>query len=230
MRIHCFQHVPFEGPAAFECWARGKGYSFKTTKFYEGETAPQLESLDWLIIMGGPMNIYEEEIYPWLVEEKRFIHHAISLGKTVIGVCLGAQLISDILGGRVIQGAYKEIGWFPITLSAEAMQSDVFGFLPNKITVLHWHGDTFYLPPGAIHLAKSEGCENQAFFYKNRVLGLQFHLETTQESLEQIAQNSKNDLIDGRYIQSEQEILSAGQHIQEINDALFGILDRLAAS
>jgi GMP synthase (glutamine-hydrolysing) len=227
MRINCFQHAPFEGPAAFEHWAAVRGHTLRTTKLYENDPLPDLESFDFLLIMGGPMNIDEEALYPWLLEEKRFIHNAIRSGKTVIGVCLGAQLIADLLDGKVYKGEHKEIGWFPITFSQAARASKIFGFLPEQITVFHWHGDTFTLPPQAAHIAESEGCRQQAFLYNDRVLGLQFHLEMTEESLQQMVQNGENELIDGRYIQHAEEIRAARDHLQVIHNALFGILDRL---
>jgi len=225
MRIHCLQHVSFEGPAAFLHWAKFKGHTFTTTKFYEDEEVPDLTSLDWLLVMGGPMNIYEEDIHPWLAEEKRFIHNAILAGKTVIGVCLGAQLIANALGGKVYAGE-QEIGWFPITFSDAAKGSETFGFLPEQMTVFHWHGDTFTLPPQAIHIAESEGCRNQAFLYNDRVLGVQFHFEMTEASVRDVVQNN-GEQSSGKYVQPVEEITTMHDHFQTINNALFGILDRL---
>jgi GMP synthase (glutamine-hydrolysing) len=228
MRLHYFQHVPFEGLASIERWATSKEHTLTATKFYENNRLPEIEAIDWLIVLGGPMNIYEEDKYPWLTTEKTFIRKAIESDKTVIGICLGAQLITDVLGAKVYLGKYKEIGWFPISLTQRAQQSNIFGFLPEQFNVFHWHGDTFDLPAGAVHLARSEACENQAFIYNGRVLGLQFHLESTEQSVQQIVQNCKTEIVQAEYIQSADEILAVkGQNYSQINNAMFGILDRL---
>ncbi|MBV9468373.1 MAG: type 1 glutamine amidotransferase, partial [Abitibacteriaceae bacterium] len=143
MRIHSFQHVPFEGLASIEAWATSRGHTLSASKFYNSEPLPQIEEIDWLIVMGGPMNIYEENKYPWLVPEKHFIKQAIDRQKPVLGICLGAQLIADVLGAKVTRNPSVEIGWFPIQLTAAALNSPLFSFLPSQFPVLHWHGDTF---------------------------------------------------------------------------------------
>ena len=134
-----------------------------------------------MIVMGGPMNIYEEKKYPWLLREKCFIEDATKTGKVVIGICLGAQIIADVLGANVYAGEHKEIGWFPIFRTKEAGESIVFRDFPSELEVFHWHGDSFDLPSGCIRLAESAACPNQAFIYDERVVGLQFHLEVTRQ-------------------------------------------------
>lgn len=169
MRIHYLQHVPFEGLASIEQWAIKKDYILSATKFYNGDTLPSVDDLDWLIVMGGSMNIYEDDEYPWLRLEKHFIAEAIKKNKIVIGICLGSQLIADVLGSKVYKGQEKEIGWYPIQVTTEAQKSAVFASLPASLTVFHWHGDIFDLPPDALRLAYSEVCANQAFIYGDRV-------------------------------------------------------------
>jgi GMP synthase (glutamine-hydrolysing) len=228
MRIHCLQHVSYEGPARIEHWSYLNGHSLTATHFYKKETLPGIEAFDWLIVMGGPMNVYQEEEYPWLAREKSFIRNAIESGKVVIGVCLGAQLIANTLGARVYRNKHKEIGWFPISLSEAARQSELFGFLAENITVFHWHGDTFDIPENAIPLASSEACRNQAFLYEERVIGLQFHLESTHDSVQQLVENCKDELVQSHYVQSADEILTQRPEVfQKNNDALSGILDRV---
>ena len=230
MRIHYFQHVPFEGLGCIEQWAVEKGHDLSVTKFHLDEAIPRLEEIDWLIVMGGPMNIYEEAEYPWLADEKQFIAQAIRGGKVVLGICLGAQLIADVLGGPVTRNAHKEIGWFPIELTAEAGASGLFDFLPSRLTVLHWHGDTFAVPPGAVRIARSEACENQAFVYDARVVGLQFHIEFTRKSLDAILPNCAGELVRGKYIQTAEEMRRLGDgEFERINAAMRGLLNRLAA-
>ena len=228
MKIHYLQHVPFEGLGSIEAWARQHQHTLSVTRLYQNDPFPLLEDLDWLIVMGGPMNIYEESQYPWLIQEKQFIKQAIAQDKTVIGICLGSQLIADILGSPVYSGKYKEIGWFTIELTPEAINSELFKAFSPQLTVFHWHGDTFDLPPGATRLAYSEACQNQAFLYGNKVLGLQFHLESTPASVTQMIKHCSDELIEAKYIQTSADLLASDQHFMTINDVMNTILDRLA--
>lgn len=225
MRIHYLQHVQFEGLASIEQWAKKKNYILSVTKFYNGDVLPSVDDLDWLIIMGGPMNIYEDDKYPWLTVEKHFIAEAIKKNKIVIGICLGSQLIADVLGSKVYPGQEKEIGWYPIEITTEAQKSRVFASLPATFTVFHWHGDTFDLPMGAVRLAYSQGCANQAFIYGDRVLGLQFHLESTPDSVRQIIENCASELVPGKYIQKPEEMLTQDDDFSNINTAMSKILE-----
>ncbi|MFD2110505.1 type 1 glutamine amidotransferase [Thiorhodococcus fuscus] len=228
MRNHCLMHVPFEGPAAIADWSARRGHELTRTQVYAGEALPGQDAFDRLFIMGGPMGIYDEGEHPWLIPEKAFIAETIAAGKTVIGVCLGAQLIADALGARVHRNPHIEIGWFPIDLSEAGHDSEVTGFLPPSFEVFHWHGDTFDLPPGAVHLASSEACRNQAYLYEGRVLGLQFHIESTPQSVTDITTHCADELVPGGYIQSAERILAAtAEDYARINAVLFGILDRL---
>lgn len=147
------------------------------------------------------MSVNDEGRLPWLRDEKRFLAEAIAGGKAVLGICLGAQLIASALGTRVYPAPEKEIGWFPVF--AEPVGAGTFVF-PESTEVFHWHGETFSLPPGASHLASSAACQLQAFQIGARVIGLQFHLETTPESAEAIIGNCADELVHRqRYIQSE---------------------------
>lgn len=229
MQIHYLQHVPFEKLGSIEPWSRTHGYSLSATKFYQGDPLPEMKSIDWLIVMGGPMNIYEEDKYPWLVQEKKLIEQAIKERKVVIGICLGAQLIADVLGAKIFQNQYKEIGWFPIYLTDKAKESPLFNFLPQKLNVFHWHGDTFDLPAGAAQVAQSEACHNQAFIYNGKVLALQFHLEVMLENVQQIIAYCGNEISEGKYIQKPKEMLAQEKDFRKIQEAMEGILDRLPA-
>ena len=230
MKIHYLQHVPFEGLASIESWAIKGRHSLSVTRLYANESLPAVNEIDWLIVMGGPMNIHEDDKYPWLTHEKRFIEAAIKGDKTVIGVCLGAQLIAHVLGARVYQGPYKEIGWYPISLTDEAKHAPVFASLPPEFMVFHWHGDTFDLPPGATRLAYSDACRNQAFVYKEKVLGLQFHLETTRESAQRIIENCGDELVEGQYIQRADEILARDSDFAAINNVMVRLLNNLSGN
>lgn len=231
MRLHFLQHVAFEGLANIEVWAKQQGFTITCTRLYQGEKLPEVNQLDWLVVMGGPMNIYEEKEYPWLAAEKRFIAEAVESNKIVLGICLGAQLIADVLGGKVYRNDQKEIGWYPVSLTAEARNSSVFSVLPKSFIAFHWHGDTFHLPPGATRIAESEACRIQAFEYNHgRVIGLQFHLESSADSIQLLLDNCGEELVDGRYIQKAHEILPREKPLEEINRFMGMILERLKVS
>ncbi len=228
MRIHALQHVPFEGLGHIDQWIRSHGHELSITHLYNNEPLPQVTDYDRLVVMGGPMNIYEEARYAWLKAEKACIDLAVKGGKTVIGVCLGAQLIADVLGARVYPGKEKEIGWFPIQLTPEATGSHLFENLPREFRVFHWHGDTFPLPADAVRLATSVGCENQAFLYDERILGLQFHLESTPMSVAKLMDHCRDELIPGPFIQHEEQITAADPSgFRQLHLVLEQLLDRL---
>lgn len=230
LRIHYFQHVPFEGLACIEDWARQHGHALSATLFYEPDAAlPALEDIDWLIVMGGPMGAYEENEYPWLRREKTFIRQAVDAGKTVLGICLGAQLIAAALGGAVYPGPQQEIGWWPISKTAHGRRHPLFADMPDEFIVFHWHGDTFDLPPGAVRLAGSAACANQAFAIGERVLGLQFHFEVTSAAVRQMVKGDPDALLaDSSYVQSETKILANIHHADDNNRIMAALLHRLA--
>ncbi len=226
MRIHSLEHEPFEGLANIEVWAKKKGHRISRTLLFNNEELPGMDEFDWLVIMGGSMNIYEEEKYPWLAVEKDFIAEAIANKKIVLGVCLGSQLIADVLGGKVSKNKFKEIGWFPVTLTGEAAKSSRFGSLPPEFTAFHWHGDTFSIPPGAVRMAQSRGCPNQAF-ERGRVIGIQFHLEYTEKSIVLMLLNCAADMVDGKYIQKSDYIASHIGNVNEMSNILYKLLDKI---
>jgi len=228
MRIQVLQHVPFEGPAGIADWAASRDHPLTITHLYRGDPLPAMDTFDRLAVMGGPMGIYDEQDHPWLVPEKAFLTAGIQAGETIVGVCLGAQLLADCLGARVVRNAHREIGWLPIELTPEALADPIFGPLAPGLTVYHWHGDTFPLPPGALHLARSAGCEQQAFLYQGRVLGLQFHIETTPGSLAALVTHCGDEIVPGPFVQDAATMLAAGPaDYARIHAALFGLLDRL---
>lgn len=229
MKIHYLQHVSFEGLGSIEGWAREHRHQLTATRFYLDEPLPVLYELDWLIIMGGPMGVNDEKIHPWLTKEKRFIEQAISEGKVIVGICLGAQLIAAVLGAEVYPCTEKEIGWFPVKQSSDALQTDIGSYIPDKFDAFHWHGETFELPANAIHLARSSACEVQAFLYNQRVLGLQYHLETTRESAAELVRNCGDELVEGPFIQSADELLAKPERFLYIKTIMRDLLDRLAA-
>jgi GMP synthase (glutamine-hydrolysing) len=227
MRLHYLQHVAIEGLGSIEAWATARGHDISNTRLYNDELLPELTAFDWLIVMGGPMNIYEEGKYPWLAREKRFIRAAIDAAKVVIGICLGAQLVADVLGAKVTRNPEKEIGWFPIRWTVAAQTSPLFSFLPREQTVFHWHGDTFDMPQGATLLASSIACRHQAFLYGDRVIGMQFHLETRPEDAKALINVCADEMISGRFVQTPEQLLPASNSYLDANRAIAGIMNRL---
>ncbi len=226
MRIHYLQHVPFEDLARIEGWANDRGHEISRTLLFSGGDLPGTDEFDWLIIMGGPMNIYEHDKYPWLVREKMFIRKAIESDKIVLGICLGAQLMADVLGGNVRRNEYREIGWHKVRLTSEARTSRIFGVLPQEFTAFHWHGDTFSIPSGAVHTAASEACKNQAFEL-DKSIGLQFHLESSMDSIDHLISNCEDELAEGRYVQKPKELLSQIDNFHEIKHLMEIFLDNI---
>lgn len=226
--IAVFMHVPFEGLGCIEQWITKNNHSVTYIRFYEKYELPDINAIDWLIVMGGPMGVYDETIYSWLSEEKAFIKQAIENGKTVLGICLGSQMIAEVLGAKVYPNKQKEIGWFDVALSERARTASLFDGFEDKFPVFHWHGDTFDLPNGSMHLISSEVCKNQAYLFNNKVLGLQFHFEVTAETLRGMVENGTSELIEGETIQSADKILSTTEFIGANNLKMHRILDNLA--
>lgn len=225
MRVHYLQHVPYEDLAGIGDWLEANQHPVSGTRLYEEESLPDPAEFDGLIIMGGPMSIHDEEQYPWLADEKHLIGGAISGEKLVLGICLGAQLIADALGARVYRNQHKEIGWFPVRFTPEIRRRDPFRFLPSKLSVFHWHGDTFDLPEDALRIAKSAGCANQGFLYQEHVLALQFHLESTRKSVGDLITNGHSDLGAGRYVQTPAAMLGQQSSFTENIRLLYRLLE-----
>jgi GMP synthase-like glutamine amidotransferase len=229
MHAHFFQHVPFEGLGSIGPWLEARRAVVTATRFFADAVLPEADGIDLLIVMGGPMSVNDEGRHPWLVAEKRYIAQVIRLGKAVLGVCLGAQLIAAALGARVYPNAEKEIGWFPVYSlppleKAGADEVPAFRF-PEESLVFHWHGETFDLPTGAVHLARSEACPNQAFQYGRRVVGLQFHLEMTPRTVRDLVDDGRDELVPAKHVQSGESILSVpAERYSETNGLMADLL------
>lgn len=179
------RHVAFEDLGAFAPVLTAAGYDIRYADAADGlaEPAGGETEADLLIVLGGPIGAYEDQAYPFLARELRLIEGQMAAGRRVLGICLGAQLIARTMGARVYPGPAKEIGWAPVHLSA-AGEASCLRHLRGAVSVLHWHGDTFDLPAGAVCLASTAAYENQAFSFGTRTLALQFHLEATAAKLE----------------------------------------------
>jgi GMP synthase-like glutamine amidotransferase len=217
LRLHVFQHVPHEGLGALEPWFAAWGAQASSTRLFAGELPPDASAYDFLVVLGGPMNVYEEEKYPWLAPEKIAIRAALDAGKAVLGLCLGAQLMSVALGGEVTRNAHREIGWWPVDKVPGARDhwaAAVGSCFPDRFETFHWHGDTFSVPPGATALFRSEGCANQGFAWGDRAVGLQFHPEITADAIAAWIRESEaeggGDLARGTYVQSSKAMREGG--------------------
>ena len=201
MNVQVLQHVSFEDIGSMAPWLAEQRAAVGYTRFQEDSARlPAVKGLDLIIVMGGPMSVNNESAYPWLKAEKRFIREAVECGTPLIGICLGAQLLANAFGARVYPNREREIGWYPI--KAVASSEEVFRF-PTQANVFHWHGETFDLPDGAVQLASSEACTNQAFQLGRRAIGLQFHLETTPGSADELIKNCRHELTGGAFVQTE---------------------------
>ena len=225
MNIHWIQHVPFEGLGNIKEWVIANNHQLTCTRQFKGDFLPTLDSFDMLIVMGGPMGVYDTDKYSWLTEELEFIKSAIKANKPVLGICLGSQFIAAAMGAKVYPGPTKEIGWFPINIKSN---DGIFSFNSDSPTVFHWHGDTFDLPSNATLLASTNEVPNQAFMIDNSVIGLQFHLEQTEETLKGMIENCGQELTQGGVkIQSAEEIINEKNFFEENKKAMFGILELL---
>jgi GMP synthase-like glutamine amidotransferase len=228
MRIHCLQHVAFETPATIAEWAEQNAHSISYSYLFEKEVSlPPLSDFDALLVMGGSMNVDEEEKFPWLKQEKAFIKHAVDGGKQIIGICLGSQLLANVLGSKVYKGKEKEIGFFPLTFSVDAQNNALFDHFAQDYTLFHWHGDTFDLPEDAVLMASTAACKNQAYLINGKILGLQFHLEMNGTALEQMLFHDGGELNEkGVYIQSIEEIRGGYTFLEQNRRDMFVLLNK----
>lgn len=219
MHIHYLKHVPFEGLGSMEnIFVSGK-HRLSSTCLYLEQSLPPTHGIDALIVMGGPMGVHDTARYPWLSQEKEFIEAAMRRHIPVLGVCLGAQLLAEVLGARVVKNVHEEIGWFPVRRAqqAEGACAELF---PASFEALHWHGDTFSIPSGARNLLASEGCEHQAFAYGDNVLGLQFHLEMLPSHVQAIYRECGDPRKTGPFIQGLDEMLAPADNFFQAHEIM----------
>jgi len=180
MNVQLVQHIECEGPGYLEDFLHDNGIEYEIARMYEGEQLH--DNFDALIVLGGPMNVYEEVRYPYLKRLNKTIKNFVIMGGHYLGFCLGGQLLAKALGAKVRKNQTKEIGNFEIRLTDGGVEDQLFKGFSTVFPALEWHGDTFEIPTGAIKVGESELCANQAFRFKN-AYGLQFHLEATPEML-----------------------------------------------
>ncbi len=223
--VRVIQHIECETPGTIADALHAEAISLQTVNAYKGEPVPkEMGAAAGLVIMGGPMGVYEEDRYPFLREELRLIERAVKEDKAVLGVCLGSQLLAKALGARVAKGKKKEIGWYPVTLSQQAKVDPLWQGVESPFTAYHWHGDVFELPRGAEPLASSALTPYQAFRYGGRVYGFLFHMEVTEkiigDMIRTFAEELKEEGLGDQHIT--EGVANYLPHLQSIGKVVFG--------
>ena len=225
MRIQLIEHDAED----FSCtnisfWAAKKGYPVKQTFVCNNEDLPAIDSFDWLMVMGGSQHAWDEQENSWLQEEKAFVGEALSEGKLFLGICFGAQLLAESLGGRIFASTHKEIGWHQVSVNREGQASFLFQDIPASFITFHWHSDHFSLPRNCTRLAHSQASENQAFVCNGRPLvGLQFHPEYTREMVAYYAREHSQDWVPDLFVGDKDTVLA---QTKEIPDT-YGLMETL---
>lgn len=230
MNILCIQHVPFEGPAALAEWSAARGHILQSvlapTSFAEDAEPPS--DFDAVFVMGGPLSANDAFGLPWMAEEMEFLRKQIDKGIRILGVCLGAQILTVVLGGAVTANGAKEIGWYPVTAVTDHPLLPIAA--GATVSVFHWHGETFSIPDDATHLLRSELCRHQAYIWNDQVLALQCHPEMTTEGIAALTAQSHDELqvcgipVDGSTLHAD------AASFQSSRELLFYMLDRFFVS
>lgn len=214
-----FQHIRCEGLGTIESAFSRRGINYRYIRLFDGEAIPEgLDGYTGVIILGGPMNVYEEDEYPYLRDEDLLIKKAIENDMPVLGICLGAQLIAKATGARVYKGKKKEIGWYDMRLTEGGRNDRIFKHFPEKMTVFQWHGDTFEIPPQADYLATSSLFPHQAFRIKNNIYALQFHLEVTEEMISRWVEEYEDELSSLDYIDPDEILRDTPVYINSLSN------------
>jgi GMP synthase (glutamine-hydrolysing) len=229
MRLHLLEHDPIDlSETNMTNWAKKKGYSIAQTYVCKNEKLPPLDDFDWLMVMGGAPHVWEEDSLPWLIPEKAFIAQALDRNKIIFGVCFGAQLLAEALGGTVFQNDQEEIGWYEVTLTPEGQRSFLFKNIPEKFTSFHWHSDHFSLPSGCTRLAYSEPTPNQAFVMEGKpVAAVQFHPEYTRNMVSHFAREWGHEWKPGPFVTDQEAVLDQTEALPDTYWLMSALLDNM---
>ncbi len=229
IRVAIIQHEKFEGLGIIDFWLKERGIEpIMITP--QDENYPDISEFDLLTVLGGPMSANDSE--SWIAREKQFIEEAIAGSKYIVGLCLGGQMIASALGANIIKSPDREVGYhttYRIPFSEK--YNDLIATIPPEFPAFHWHSEMFEIPEGAKLFATTEGCPNQAFMYSDRVVGLQFHLETTPTAALELIENCGNDLkYAGRFISNSEDISEKRpKRDKKMNGILLVMLDTFLA-
>jgi GMP synthase-like glutamine amidotransferase len=217
MRIQLIEHDAEDfSRTNISFWAAKKGYPVKQTYVCNNEDLPAIDSFDWLMVMGGSQHAWDEQENLWLQEEKAFVAEALTKGKRFLGICFGAQLLAEALGGRIFPNEHKEIGWHEVSVNREGQTSYLFQNIPASFSTFHWHSDHFSLPRNCTRLADSKTSKNQAFICNDRPLvGLQFHPEYTRDMVNYYAGEHSQDWVPDEFVTDKEEVLARTKTIPD---------------
>ena len=227
MHIHYFQHDHFEDLGYMATWADNRNFTTSVTRFDVKPDFPSHDDYDWLVVLGGKMSVNDSEEYSWIPDEIEFIRQAIQSGKTVIGICLGSQLLAKASGAEVYRNTEPEMGFWPVYFSAEASKDVVFRHFAAEMNVLHVHFDTFSLPEGAVNMANSAVTSCQAFRLGKKVFAFQFHFEVTPQNIAGFIHEIEPELVDGKYSQTPAQMLVLSSCCAANNMVFDNILDEI---
>lgn len=227
MHIHYFQHDHFEDLGFIGDWAASYQITTSCTRLDQDPLFPGHESYDWLVVLGGKMGVNDAAAYPWIPGELDFISQAIHLGKVVIGICLGSQMIASALGARVYKNNEPEMGFYPVRFNSKANADSVFRHFPESLPVMHMHFDTFELPAGAVAMAESEITACQAFRFGKNVFALQFHFEVSAANAPVFVREITPELVPGRLVQQPEEMLSHTGFCDKNNRVFANVLEAI---
>ena len=231
MRFHCLQHMPAEGPGHAADWLAARGHTLTLTKLFEPNPVfPTLADFDGLLILGGAMSVHDEDRLSWLRDEKVFIREALRAGKITLAICLGAQLVAEVLGGEVRPNHAPEIGFWTVRFSVKSLEHPLLRGWPEKAAVLHWHLDTFTVPPGAVRVGMSAATATQGFVWGDGVIGLQFHPEMTVPMVEQLmADEGHEQAEEQEFVQTAEQIRGKLKSVWKGRKLLEALLENLVA-
>jgi GMP synthase-like glutamine amidotransferase len=218
MRIHVLQHSELTPPGSVLDWLQLKNHRYSVVRVDKDEPLPALSETDWIIILGGKMNVDQLQEYPWLAREKLFLKEAVDAHKTCLGICLGGQLLAQTLGAEVRPNDHWETGWHPVQLGVHLDQD-------LRLTAFHWHEDTFSLPNGAIRIATNLITENQGFMFGDHIVGLQFHPEAKEEWIKQCAESDPYP--SGPYTQNPEDVLKGTIFLHPMRKWFFELLNKM---